>query len=43
MKNCETIQEQNFRLRQLALKTAKETNHKSFIYISKGISKKIEL
>lgn len=43
MKNCETIQEEAYRLRQLALKTAKETNHKSFTYISKGFSKKVNL
>lgn len=43
MKNSETIAEQNYRLRQLAIKTAKESNHKSFVYIAKGVSKKIEL
>jgi hypothetical protein len=41
MKNCETISEQNWRLRQLALKTAKETKHSAFTFISKGVSKKV--
>jgi len=43
MRNSETIAEQNYRLRQLAIKTAKESNHKSFVYISKGVAKKVNL
>jgi len=39
----ETITEQNWRLRQLALKTAKETKHNSFTYIAKGVAKKVVL
>jgi hypothetical protein len=40
MKN-ETITEQSYRLRQLAIKTAKETTHKSFTYIGSGLVKKV--
>lgn len=43
MRNSETISEQNYRLRQLAIKIAKESKHKSFVYIAKGVIKKIEL
>jgi hypothetical protein len=43
MKHSETISETNYRLRQLAIKTAKESNHKSFVYIAKGVAKTINL
>jgi hypothetical protein len=43
MKHSETITEQNWRLRQLALKTAKENKHLSFVYIAKGVAKKVNL
>jgi hypothetical protein len=39
----ESIQEQTYRLRQLAIKTAKETKHNSFTYIAKGVAKKVNL
>ena len=39
----ETIAEERHRLRQLAIETAKKFNHKSFVYIGRGIVKKIEL
>jgi len=43
MKIQETITETNYRLRQLAIKTAKETKHNSFTYIAKGVAKKVNL
>jgi hypothetical protein len=43
MKQSETISEQTYRLRQLAIKTAKETKHQSFTYIGRGLVKKVEL
>jgi hypothetical protein len=43
MKKSETISEQNHRLKQLAIESSKKFNHQSFTYISKGVSKKIQL
>lgn len=43
MKKSETISEQNYRLKQLAIETAKKFNHKSFVYIGRGVVKKVEL
>lgn len=43
MKKSETISEQNHRLKQLAIETAKKFNHKSFVYIGRGVVKKVEL
>jgi len=39
----ETITETNYRLRQLAIETSKKTKHTSFVYIAKGVAKKVNL
>jgi len=41
MKNTETITEQNYRLRQLAIKCAKERGKEPIKYIGNGIIKYI--
>lgn len=43
MKKSETISEQNHRLKQLAKETAKKFNHQSFVYIGRGVVKKVSL
>jgi hypothetical protein len=43
MKKTETIAEQNHRLKQLAIETAKKFNHKSFVFIGRGVIKKVQL
>lgn len=42
-KSTETIAEQNHRLKQLAIETSKKFNHQSFVYIGRGVVKKVEL
>jgi hypothetical protein len=41
MKQSETISEQTYRLRQLAIQTAKNTKHQSFTFIGRGLIKKV--
>jgi hypothetical protein len=39
----ETISEENWRLRQLAIETSKKFKHNTFTFISKGVVKKVSL
>ena len=43
MKKSETISEQNHRLKQLAIESSKKFNHKSFVFIGRGVIKKVSL
>jgi len=42
-KSNETIAEERHRLRQLAIESSKKFNHKSFVFIGRGVIKKVEL
>jgi hypothetical protein len=42
-KHNETIAEQNHRLKPLAIESSKKFNHQSFVYIGRGVVKKVEL